>query len=115
RFGELLGPAGLGNRDRYRVRLRLGRDLRSDPARAVAVVAAAQPHVFNATAGAAEQGHGSEDSRQPPLVLILDVAHRRPLVNAYAQQVAARPKGGRHVELLYQPAALAHTDLAAVQ
>ena len=115
RVGEFLGHAQFGNLDRHRVR-GLGRDdLGSDRALAVGVVRGAQPDVVHAAGRPGEQGHVAEDARQPPLILIFEVAHRRPLVHPDHDQVAAGPEGVGDVELLHQPAALADTDLGAVQ
>ena len=52
---------------------------------------------------------------QPPLILILQIAHRRPLVHPNQDHVLARSHRLGDVELLHQPTALADPDLYAVQ
>ena len=64
---------------------------------------------------ASEQRHVAEDARQPPHVLILEVAARGPLVNPHRQQVLSGLQQLADVELTRQPAPLRRTDLGPVQ
>ena len=89
-------------------------DLRVDRA-AASGESGAQPHVVQAGVRPAEQGDVAEDPGQPPLVLVLDVAHGRPLVHPHDEHVAAGDEQAGDVELLHQPAALADPDLGAVE
>jgi len=78
------------------------------------VEAGPQPDVLDAPGRPGEQGDVAEDARQPPLVLVLDIAGGGPLVYADGDDVVARAHGGRHVELVGQPAATGTADLHAV-
>jgi hypothetical protein len=93
--------------------LRARGDLGVDPPVPV-LVAGAQPDVLDAAGGAGVQGDVAEDARQPPLVLVLDVAGRRPLVHPHRDDVVTRPDGRGDVELVGQPAAARVADLLAV-
>ena len=79
------------------------------------VVVGAQPHVVQSGRRARKQGDLAEDARQPPLVLVLDVAHRRPLVDPHVQQVLAHPEFRRDIEFLRQAAAPDDAHLDAVE
>jgi hypothetical protein len=98
-----------GDREGSRFRGDLGID-----APAAAGVAGAQPDVLQAAGRAGDQGDVAEDPRQPPLVLVLEIAGGRPLVHAHRDHVVARPQRGAHVELVGQPAAARRADLGAV-
>ncbi len=106
--------AQLGHPQGHRVGVVGGHDLGTDRAPS-GVVIGAQPDVVQGARGAGEQRHVAEDARQPPLVLVLQVAGRRPLVHAHHQQVLAGADGMGHVELLRQPAARPDADLDPVQ
>ena len=56
-----------------------------------------------------------EDSRQPPLVLVLQIAARRPLVDAYGQHIAPGPQQMPDLELVRQSAALEVPQLLPVE
>jgi len=60
------------------------------------------------------QGDIPEDPRQPPHVLVFQVAPVRPLVHLHSHDIAAGPGRGSDVELRGQAAALAVTDGLAV-
>ena len=92
-----------------------GAQLRLDAARAVLVVGGAQPDVLEAARRTAEQGDLAEDAGQPPLILVLQIAHRRPLVHPHHDHVSAGTEEFADVELLSQPATLSHPDLGPVQ
>ena len=70
----------------------------------------AQPDVVDAACRPGLQRHVAEDARQPPLVLVLEVARRRPLVHAHGQHVRSRAHRVGDVELLGQPAPDADAD-----
>ncbi len=97
-----------------RVGVRFGHDLWCEQPHPSGVVAT-QPDIVQAKCRAGQQGHVAEDARQPPLVLVLQVAARRPLMHPHHQQIRARPDGVRHVELLRQPTARTDPDLDAVE
>ncbi len=63
----------------------------------------------------AGQRHAAEDPRQPPHVLVLEVARGRPLVHADGEHVAARREQRPHVELGRQPAARPEAQFRAVE
>ncbi len=111
--------AELGHADGDRVGVLAGdqaRVQRAAPRRpARGGVRGVQPDLVQRTPGTGEQGDRAEDAGQPPLVLVLDVARGRPLVDADGQHVRARPQRVGDVELLHQAAALADADLHAVQ
>lgn len=105
--------AQLGHAEGQRIGGRCRRHLGLDAAGAVGE-GGAQPDVLDPADGAREQVHRSEDPRQPPLVLVLDVARGRPLVDPHDDEVPARSDHASDVELLSEPAAGADADLDAV-
>ena len=119
RAGELRAYAQLGDLDRHRIGALVRGDLRHDRAGAVRAgavqIRGPQPDVGQRAAGAAEQGHGPEDARQPPLVLVLQIAARGPLVHPDQQDVLTRADQFGDVELGHQTAAGRDADLGAVQ
>ncbi len=106
--------AELGDDQGDRVRGRPGGDLRIDRSRAVGVPGA-QPEVVDGARGPGQQGDVAEDPRQPPLVLVLQIAGRRPLVDPDQDDVLPGGEQVGDVELLDQSAAPADPDLVAVQ
>ncbi len=79
------------------------------------VVVGVHEDVVQASGRAGQQQHLAEDAGQPPHVLVLEVAARRPLVHAHGQHVVALdPHGVGHVELHREPAADRPAYLGAV-
>ena len=74
-----------------------------------------QPDVVDRPDRPGQQRDVAEDAGQPPLVLVLDKAHRRPLRDPDREHVPPRHERRGDVELLDQPAALADPDLGAVE
>lgn len=62
-----------------------------------------------------QQGDVTEDARQPPLVLVLQVRTRRPLVDADREDVVARLEQMPHRELVRQSGALELAEVRPVQ
>lgn len=62
-----------------------------------------------------QQCHVTEDARQPPLVLVLQIRPRRPLVDTDREHVPARLEEVADRELVRQPRALELADVRAVQ
>ena len=84
-----LADAQLGDRrPAPGTRPRRARSGGSSAAHAVGVVGP-QPEVVDRATRAAQQGDVAEDARQPPLVLVLQIAHRRPLVDPDDDHVRA--------------------------
>jgi len=102
--------------DPHRVGGRLHPKLRVEAAASgLRVEVRPQPHVVQAARRTPFQAHLAEDAGEPPLVLVLDVAPGRPLVDAQVQQVASRTQAGGDVQLLAEPAAADHADLGPVE
>lgn len=79
------------------------------------VVPGVHEEVEHAARGAVQQGHVTEDAGQPPLVLVLQVRARRPLVHPDGERVAPRPEQMAHGELVRQPGSLELAEIRAVQ
>lgn len=113
---HLGGEAEFGARDPDGVGLRGARHLESEgavPGRGITV--GVHPDVVEAGVRPVQEGHLAEETGQPPLVLVLDVRHRRPLMHAHDKDVLPRPNVGGHVEFLPQPTAAHDADLVAVE
>src|SRR4030095_10518954 len=67
------------------------------------------------TVRSAQYGDVPKNARQPPLILVLEVTHRGPLVDPNQDHILARTDYVGDIELLNQPATLANSDLYAVQ
>ncbi len=79
------------------------------------VVGGVHEEVEDAARRAVQQGDVTEDAGQPPLVLVLQVGTRRPLVDADREHVAGRLQQMADRELVGQPGTLELTDVRAVQ
>ncbi|GAA3293923.1 hypothetical protein GCM10020295_17100 [Streptomyces cinereospinus] len=79
------------------------------------VVGGVHEEVPHAVRGAVQQGDVTEDARQPPLVLVLQVRARRPLVHPDGEDVAGRPQQVPDRELVRQAGALELAEFRAVQ
>ena len=114
-ISEGLPQAEFGDLDLDREGAVAGDHLRIDRSDPVGRVPGAEPEIVDRARRPAEQCDVAEDARQPPLILIFEVAHRRPLVHPDQDHVGAGPDQIGDVELLDQPAAFADPDLLAVQ
>lgn len=79
------------------------------------VVRGVHEEVEDAARRAVQQRHVTEDARQPPLVLVLQVGARRPLVDPDGEDVAAGLQQMTDGELVRQPRALELAEVRAVQ
>ena len=75
----------------------------------------AEPDVLQTVGAACAERHVAEDAGQPPLVLVLQVARRRPLVHAHGEKVPLGADLLGHIELVGEPAAARGADLHTVQ
>lgn len=79
------------------------------------VVRGVREEVPGAADGAVQERHVAEDAGQPPLVLVLQVGARGPLVHADREHVAGGGEEVADLELVRQPAPLELAELRAVQ
>ncbi len=94
----------------------LGRRVHPQRARAPdMVVGGVHEEVADGARRAVQQGDVAEDAGQPPLVLVLQVRARGPLVDPDGQHIAARLQQVPDRELVRQPGALELAQLGAVQ
>ncbi len=79
------------------------------------VVARVHEEVPGGARGTVQQRHLSEDARQPPLVLVLQITPGRPGVHPYGEGVLAGVQQIAHGELVRQPGALEVAQLLPVE
>ncbi|GAV46281.1 hypothetical protein Saa2_09283 [Streptomyces acidiscabies] len=89
-------------------------DAQSAGARDV-VVGSGYRKVLDRALRAVQQGDVTEDPGKPPLVLVLQIGARRPLVDADRDNVAFRPQQPAHRELVGQARPLELAEFRAVQ
>ena len=87
---------------------------RQDADSAAVIPVGVDEEILDAAVGAVAQAHRAEDAREPPLVLVLEVAREAPLSDTHGQLVDSRPQRIGDVELARQAAARCIADRDAV-
>ena len=113
---DLGGEPEFGAGDPHRVSLGRAAELECQAAPSgVGIAIRAEEHVVQGGVRPVQEGHLAEEAREPPLVLVLDVGHRRPLVDPDDQDVLPLPDAVRHVQFLPQATPPDDPHLVTVQ